>query len=220
MVTNPIEYSKAYLRYENALDELERRSTDLRALHGIEEIEARRETKIRGALFNDVVRELLVEELDNQFGAGSYVVSLPNSYILGSKYEYDLLVMKGDAKVLELRFFLPTDVLAIVECKTGGLYNVRADVERVSKSVNAGLKLNPSIRFGYISLWENFPKNLTNRDGRPTVNHREQTKNGLLELIEGKVSTLFLTTKTSHKIIEASSDDDFKQFAFSLVDSN
>ena len=63
-------------------------------------------------------------------------VSEPNSYILGVNAEYDLLLLKKDAKpIKEMNIFSPEDVEGVVEVKNSGLFGVRKKTNNEQKTL-------------------------------------------------------------------------------------
>ncbi|WP_028822146.1 hypothetical protein [Propionimicrobium lymphophilum] len=172
--------------------------------------------KQSGALFADIIRDEF-----NQFIGSvglAVVLSQPNSFVVGCGTEFDLIVMRKDAEVIEGRFFHPNEVVSLIECKAGGTYAKGASTASISKAANSAIRLNQQIRFGYVSLWENRPKNKLWL-GNPTIDHRKRTEDGLKDEIkgEGGARTLFLATKTSGKIVERATNIEIEDFFLFLA---
>lgn len=171
--------------------------------------------KLKGALATEVLRQ----ELSNYFyQKGINVkVSAENSYIIGSKYEYDLILVKADAEPFSNLIYFPEDVIAVVESKAGGLFNVDKETDNIAKAVNKAWELNKSIKFGYITLSENVPKNNINAQGKPTVKHWDLTKDFLLKKIRAVSSIYAVTLHQGNKLCDEGSDEEFTDFVESLV---
>ncbi len=167
--------------------------------------------KFRGAIAAEILRRELQQYM--QLHSLPVKVSNVNSYIIGSKYEYDLLLVKQDAQsVLDLAY-RPEDVLAVIESKAGGLFNVEDDTNNIAKAVNAAMALNRQIRFGYITMYENVPVHQFNTSGQPTVNHWEQTNQYLMQKISGICAIYSVTLQQGKKKCDNGSDQEFEDFA-------
>ena len=171
--------------------------------------------KLRGAL----ATELLRQELNNYFYQKDITVkvSTENSYIFGSKYEYDLLLVKADAEPFSNLIYYPEDVIAVIESKAGGLFDIDKETDNIAKAVNKAWELNRNIRFGYITLSENVPKNTLNSKGKPTVKHWDLTKEFLSKKIQAFSSIYAVTLHQGNTIYNEGSDEEFMDFAESLV---
>lgn len=171
--------------------------------------------KLRGAL----ATELLRQELINYFYQKGITVNVStgNSYIIGSKYEYDLLLVKSDARPFCNLIYYPEDVIAVIESKAGGLFDVDKETDNIAKAVNKAWELNRNIKFGYITLSENVPKNTLNLKGRPTVKHWELTKEFLSKKVQAFSSIYAVTLHQGDTICNEGSDEEFMDFVESLV---
>lgn len=172
--------------------------------------------KLRGA----VASELLRQELDRYITEHrrTLKVSPVNAYIAGSKFEYDLLVVKAGAEAYMNLVYRPEDVVAVIESKAGGLFDVDTDTSNIAKAVNRALTLNPQIRFGYITMSENVPVHAYKKNGEPTVKHWELTNQYLQDKIEGKCAIYAVTLHQGKQLCDEGSDKEFEDFASMLTD--
>ena len=172
--------------------------------------------KLRGA----VAAELLRQELDRTIATRGKAlkVSQVNAYIAGSKYEYDLLVVKAGAEAYMNLVYRPEDVVAIIESKAGGLFDVYADTSNISKDVNKAFSLNPKICFGYITMSENVPVHEYKKNGEPTVKHWELTNQYLQNKINGKCAIYAVTLNQGKQLCDEGSDEEFEDFVSMVTD--
>ncbi len=120
-------------------------------------VNIKRMKKLRGALFAETVRQELLSELQ-RLGHTEYTVSLQNSYVLGSHYEIDLMIVRADAVPLSGMVYLPEDVVAIIEVKAGGLFNVDKDTDKIAASFNETFNVcQKPIKAAYITRRESEP---------------------------------------------------------------
>lgn len=195
--------SQLYNRYQECCAELERM---MKMYQGSSE-DAK---KLRGA----VAAELLRREIDRylKYSNKPFKVSATNSYIAGSKFEYDLLLVKENACPYMDLLYLPEDVIAIIESKAAGLFEVNKDTDSIAKAVNCAQKINPDIRFGYITMSENVPINLYNRKGEPTVKHWDSTVKYLDEKIQGLTASYAVTLHKGKTLCDEGLDEEFHAF--------
>lgn len=167
--------------------------------------------KLRGLIAVELLKRVLDEYIKSN--GLPYKTSMENSYIAGSNYEYDLLVLSEKAEPHFGFVYMPEDVIAILESKTRGLYNVETNTDNIAKAVNCAMAINPDIRFGYITITENVPKNDHNKStGKPTVKHWELTKKYLDEKIKGDVAEFAVTLHTGKKLCDEGSDEELDLF--------
>ena len=166
--------------------------------------------KLRGAL----ATELLRQEINKYMKSHNkpFKVSAMNSYIAGSKFEYDLLLVKESAEPYMGLLYMPEDVIGVIESKAGGLFDVNKDTDNIAKAVNRAQKINPNIRFGYITMSENVPVNQYNRNGEPTVKHWELTVKCLNEKIHGLVVSYAVTLHQGKTLCDKGLDEEFVDF--------
>lgn len=200
--------SNFYKLYMKHCDELKQMMEQYRG-------DANAAKKLRGVM----MVELLRKEITNYFTENKlpFKVSAPNAYICGSKYEYDLLIVKELAVPYMELVYKPEDVVAVIESKVGGLRRVDTETNSIAKAVNCAQNINPSINFGYITLSENVPVNLQNKDGKPTIRHWDLTKKYLRQKIQGKCATYAVTLHQGKKLCDDGSDDEFIEFINSIV---
>lgn len=155
-----------YESYEKYCEELEKLMLSYNA-------DAKKAKKLRGT----IAAELLKQFINEYFNKNNkpYKVSNVNSFIANSKYEYDLLIVKESAEPFLGIVYRPEDVIAIIECKAGGLFKVENDTSNIAKAVNCAIEPNSHIKFGYITMSENVPVNNYRSDGNPTYNHWDET---------------------------------------------
>lgn len=173
--------------------------------------------KLRGALAVQLLRQEITNYLCD---AGKpFKVSEMNAYIAGSKYEYDLLVVKKDAQPYMGLLYRPEDVVSVVECKAGGLFDLEKETDNIAQAVNGAIDVNPDILFGYITISENVPKNDTNRNGTPTVNHWEQTWELLSKKVKGETCCYAVTLHQGKRenICDKGNDREMKDFIKFLI---
>ena len=171
--------------------------------------------KLRGA----VASELLRQELDRYITEHrkALKVSPVNAYIAGSKFEYDLLVVKAGAEAYMNLVYRPEDVVAVIESKAGGLFDVDADTSNIARAVNSAMSLNPRIRFGYITMSENVPVHEYKKNGEPTVKHWELTNQYLQDKIEGKCAIYAVTLHQGKRLCDEGADKEFEDFVSMLT---
>lgn len=171
--------------------------------------------KLRGA----IATNLLKQEMERYLKANNepFKVSSENSYIAGSKYEYDLLLVKENTEPFMGLVYCPDDVIAIIESKSNGLFDTEADTNHIAKAVNRAREINPDIRFGYITISENVPVNDHKKDGTPTVKHWDLTKQYLNEKIGGINAIYAVTLHKGKKLYNEGSDDEFNNFLGWLI---
>lgn len=174
--------------------------------------------KLRGA----VAAELLRREIHNylKYHNKPFKVSTVNSYIAGSKFEYDLLLVKENASPYMELLYSPEDVIAIIESKAGGLFEVNKDTDNIAKAVNCAQMMNPNIRFGYITMSENVPMNEYNRKGEPTVKHWDLTVKYLEEKIQGLIISYAVTLHQGKNLCDQGLDKEFDDFIEFLIGEN
>lgn len=176
--------------------------------------------KLRGAIAAELLKQLITDYLKKNSKA--YIVSNVNSYIVGSKFEYDLLIVKESAESFMGIVYRPEDVIAIIECKAGGLYKVENDTDNIAKAVNCAIETNSNIRFGYITMSENVPVNDYKCDGSATYKHWDKTKECLEQKINGEIVMYAVTLhKGSRKeLYDRGSDEEFYEFINYLIGEN
>ena len=175
--------------------------------------------KLNGLLAANLLRRELVRYFREH--ALPYTVSPVNSYVIGSKYEYDLLIVKADAQPFSDYLYTPDDVITVIESKAGGLMNVKNECENIAQAFNAAHILNRTIRFGYITVGENVPVHEVNRLGNPTVNHWELTKYYFKENLdadaERKIYAATLHKGNRNNLCDEGSDEAFLEFIEALL---
>lgn len=174
--------------------------------------------KLRGAL----AAELVKREIDRYLKCYNkpFKVSTANSYIAGSKFEYDLLLVKENASPYMGLLYFPEDVIGIIESKAGGLFEVNKDTDSIAKAINCAQKINPNIRFGYITMSENVPINQYNRKGEPTVKHWDLTVKYLNEKIDGLTASYAVTLHQGKNLCDMGLDEEFNSFIEFLIGEN
>lgn len=91
-----------------------------------------------------------------------YKLSQNNAYIQGCHIEFDFLLLKQDAEpMLDVPVYRLCDVVAILECKTNGVYAYKeSSLERMFRAYFEDLDgIRNQIRIGYMTMSENCPKN-------------------------------------------------------------
>lgn len=176
--------------------------------------------KLRGAIAAELLKQLISEYFNKN--RKPYKVSSVNSYIAGSKFEYDLLIVKESAEPFLGIVYRPEDVIAIIECKAGGLFNVEKDTDRIARAVNRAIKINSDTRFGYITMSENVPVNDYKADGSATYKHWDMTQKCLDEKINGTVVIYAVTLHKGKrkKLYDEGSDEEFLNFVNYLIREN
>ena len=174
--------------------------------------------KLRGAIAVELLKQLIEEYFYNN--SEPYKVSAVNSYMIGSKYEYDLIIIKQTAVAFMGIVYHPEDVIAIIECKVGGLYNVENDTDYIAKAVNCAIEINSNIMFGYITMSENVPVNDKKRDGSPTFRHWDKTIECLEQKISEDIVIYAVTLDKGKKLFDKGSDTEFYKFIRHLISKN
>lgn len=169
--------------------------------------------KLRGAIAVEVLRQMISEYLLQK--KVSIKVSQANSYIMGSKYEYDLLLVKESADPFLGFVYQPEDVFAIIESKAGGLFDVEKNTDSIAVAVNRAKEIDANINFGYITVSENVPKNEMS-NGKPTVKHWDLTQEYLEKKITGAV-VYAATLHTGKNLCNEGNDEEFYSFIDHLI---
>lgn len=172
--------------------------------------------KLRGAVASELLRQEL-ERYITEHGK-ALKISPVNAYIAGSKFEYDLLLVKAGAEAYMNLVYRPEDVVAVIESKAGGLFDVDADTSNIARAVNRAMSLNPKICFGYITMSENVPVREYKKNGEPTVKHWDLTNQYLQDKIEGKCAIYAVTLYQGKKLCDEGSDEEFEDFAAMITD--
>lgn len=148
-----------------------------------------------------------------------FKVSAMNSYIAGSNSEYDLLIVKKNAEPYINLVYYPDDVVAVIESKAGGLYNIAKNTDDIASAANAALILNSNISFGYITIGENVPVNdVDSKTGKSHINHWNDTYKFLKEKIHGKCQPYAVTLHHGRKnVFDEGSDEEFEDFIRFLI---
>ena len=171
--------------------------------------------KLRGAL----AVKLLKQEIDKYLVTKEKPIKVSelNTYIAGSKYEYDLLLVKEDAQPYMDLVYNPEDVIAIIESKVNGLYDISENTNSIAIAVNRALEINSDIKFGYITMGENVPVNKYNRCGKPTVRHWDLTQEYLEKKIKGYNISYAVTLYQGKKLCDEGKDEEFYGFIECLI---
>lgn len=195
--------SKLYNKYLKCIEETDKQMSKYHS-------NALNAKKLQGA----IAVELLKQEIDTYLETSNKPLkaSAVNSYIAGSKYEYDLLIVKNNAVPYMNLLYSPDDVIAILECKAGGLFKVERDTNNITTAINCALELNPKARFGYITMRENVPVNLYHPSGKPTVKHWDLTKEYLTQNIHGLTAVYAVTLHKGKNLCDNGSDEEFNNF--------
>ena len=167
--------------------------------------------KMRGAVTAELFRAEIERYLVNH--KEPYKVSGVNSYIAGADFEYDLLVVKKDAEPFCNLIYRPEDVVAVVESKTNGIYDVQNDTDNIAKVANRAKELNPSITFGYITLSEVVPVRQMSKDVWG------QTQESLDQKVHGAKVIYAVTLRKGKMIWDKGSDEEFTEFVEYLIDN-
>lgn len=157
-----------------------------------------------------VANELLRNEVSNIIKKNNLPlkVSEINAFVVGSKYEYDLLILKENSLCNNFAYNYE-DVKAIIECKVNGLYDPEKNTDSIAKAINEVRRLNNDIAFGYVTFSEVVPKNKT------SVHYWDLT----VKFLHQKVtySHLFaVTLRTGNKVINSTTPEDFEKFILKL----
>lgn len=171
--------------------------------------------KLKGAMTTELLRQEITKFLDDN--NEPFKTSAIDSYIAGSKYEYDLLIVKEDAKPYMGLVYQPNDIIAVIESKAGGLFALEEETDNIAKAANRAKELNSDICFGYITISENVPANSYNNQGNPTVKHWDLTQQYLSDKIQGKTVIYAVTLRKGKEICEEGSDDEFYDFVKHLI---
>lgn len=174
--------------------------------------------KLKGAL----MVELLKKEIENFLVESNepFKVSAMNTYIAGSCSEYDLLIVKENAKPYMNLVYRPDDVVAVIESKAAGLCTVDSETDNIAKAANAAIALNSEISFGYITLGENIPVNdFDPKTGKPHINHWNDTYTFLKEKVHGRCQPYSITLHQGgwERVVDEGSDEDFRYFINFLI---
>ena len=157
-----------------------------------------------------VANELLRNEVSNIIKKNNLPlkVSEINAFVVGSKYEYDLLILKENSLCNNFAYNYE-DVKAIIECKVNGLYDPEKNTDSIAKAIDEVRRLNNDIAFGYVTFSEVVPKNKT------SVHYWDLT----VKFLHQKVtySHLFaVTLRTGNKVINSTTPEDFEKFILKL----
>ena len=158
-----------------------------------------------------VANELLRNEVFNIIKKNNLPlkVSEINAFVVGSKYEYDLLILKENSLCNNFAYNYE-DVKAIIECKVNGLYDPVKNTDSIAKAVNEVRRLNKDFSFGYITFSEVVPKYKT------SVHYWNLTEKFLKEKVIG--SHLFaITLRTGNQVIKTTTTEDFEKFILKLI---
>ena len=109
-------------------------------------------------------------------------------------------------------FKVSEDVIGIIECKAAGLFDVNKDTDHIATVVNCAQKINPHIRFGYITMSENVPVNSYHRNGKPTVRHWDLTVEYLDQKIQCPNINYAVTLHKGNTLCDEGLDEEFKDF--------
>ena len=157
-----------------------------------------------------VANELLKDEVSNILKKNSlpFKVSEINAFVTGSKFEYDLLILKDDAHPNNFAYKFE-DVKAIIECKVNGLYDPEKNTDSVAKAINEVRRLNKDITFGYVTFSEVVPKRKT------SVHYWDLTEKFLKQKVADPL--LFaVTLRTGNEVINSKTSEDFEKFILKL----
>ena len=157
-----------------------------------------------------VANELLKDEVSNVLKKNSlpFKVSEINAFVAGSKFEYDLLILKDDANSDNFAY-KNEDVKAIIECKVNGLYDPEKNADSIAKAINEVRRLNKDVAFFYVTFSEVVPKKET------SVHYWDLTKKFLQQKVT--YSHLFaVTLRTGNKVIDSKTPEDFEKFILKL----
>lgn len=197
-------------------DRFQENCADLESLEKEYGYQMKSAKKLKGAL----AAELLKQEINDYFvtnNINDIVVSPINVYIAGSKSEFDLLIVKKDAKSFENLVYRPEGVVSIIECKSSGLFNVNNETSNIAKAINSVGEKYPDITFGYITITENVPVHECRKDGNPTVKHWELTKQYFNEKVNITSAHYAVTLHKGKKLIDPGNDKEFHRFIDFLI---
>lgn len=170
--------------------------------------------KLKGAIAAEVLKQLIRDFFcENNV---PYRTSKINSYIAGSKFEYDLLIIKENATSILEMIYQPEDVIAVLECKAGGLFNIEKDAQHILNAFNRAKEMNPHINFGYITVSENVPKHEYNKYGIPTRKHWDETQE-YFKKFDGNHAEYAVTLHTGKKLCDKGSDNELYDFINFLI---
>lgn len=184
--------------------------------------------KLKGMLGIELVRECVARHLAAV--APDLEVSAPNSFIFGSNFEYDLLIVRRERKASSCfedagglvsdvfwgLIYQPEDVVAVVEVKWSGLHSLEADTDKIVAAVLAAQNVCPLIRPGYISFTEAVPVRKFLRSGVPTKNLPEETIALFNKKLRGGIGVYFVSTHTGMQF-DVSDFSEFNQFCDYLI---
>ena len=177
--------------------------------------------KLHGAIAAELLKQLISEYFIKE--CKHYRVSAVNSYIAGSTYEYDLLIVKENAEPILGIVYQPEDVIAVIECKAGGLFGLERETDNIANAFNSACKINPEISCGYITISENVPVNEFNKYGNPTVKYWDETQELLEEKVKTNKLTIYAVTLRKGKkgkidnLCDEGTDEEFYEFINCLI---
>ena len=130
--------------------------------------EKQRSGKVYGKLSGVVAAEHFRQEIETVLHKHSapYKVSQNNAYIQGCHIEFDFLLLKQDAEpILNVPVYRACDVVAILECKTNGVYEYKeSSLERLFRAYFEDLDgVENRIKIGYMTMSENCPAKETGK---------------------------------------------------------
>ena len=173
--------------------------------------------KLKGA----VASELLKQEISKYLIENNkpFKTSAVNSFIAGSKFEYDLLIVKEHSKPYMELIYRPEDVVAIIESKVNGIFHPDKDTDSIARAANRAMEINSNIGVGYITISENVPVNDYNRKGESTVKHWDSTIEQLNTKISGNkvIYAVTLHQRQGKKLYDEGSDTEFPDFIENLI---
>lgn len=172
--------------------------------------------KLKGAIVANLFKRNIEEIIRKHNLEDKVKISANNVYIAGSKNEYDLLIVKTEAEPILGFVYKAEDVIAVIESKGNGLYNLDMDTDNIASAVNNATKLNNKIKFGYITLTENVPVNEVNKYGQPTVKQWDETQRYLDDKIKAS-RAYYAVTLHRGKEIEAGPDNELEDFVHYLI---
>lgn len=174
--------------------------------------------KMRGAIFAECVKRGIQEKLEESNVDDYYIISDNNVYVKGSPYEYDLLILKKNCNPDYKVVYNPQDVVACIECKAGGLYNLESETESIAKAANKLYVLNNAVSFGYITLWENTPINKVKSNGDVTIDQWKLTYKYLSDKIISDKQLSYAVTLKKGKNIIGPVETEFTEFVNFLIE--
>jgi len=127
--------------------------------------------KFIGDYFARVVKSYISKEISS-----SYKVTYPNAFISDIPIEYDLLIVKKDAKPARFTHsFYANDVYLGFELKTHGIFGGKKDlknnIEKVKENFNTAQKMYSNIKFLYLTF-----KEVTNPVRKNSINYLKETE--------------------------------------------